>query len=75
MFFPGFVRCIALFLPLLCCACATTRPVDVVEKKDFIQMARTMRTEMQSRRLLDKEGFFQEAVPASSDGVAYGEIL
>lgn len=75
MFVSRLVRCIALLLPALCCACATTRPVDVVEKKDFIQMARTMRAEMQSRRLLDKDGCFQEAVPATSDGVAYGEIL
>ncbi len=75
MFFSRLVRCVALLLPALCCACATTRPVDVVEKKDFIQMARAMRTEMQSRGLLDKDGFYKETIPAASDGVAYGEIL
>lgn len=73
-FFRRF-RFLALCLPVLCCACATTRPVEVVEKKDFIEMARIMRTEMQARHLLDKDGFYMESFSPAQDTVAYGDIL
>ena len=75
MLFPRLFRSIVLCLPVLCCACATTRPVDVVERKDFIQMARILRAEMQTHQLLDKDGFYHESSFATEDAVLYGEIL
>ena len=51
---------IVRFCALLCLGgvlsgCAT-RPVTVVEKEEFVQMARHMPKELQARHLLDSEG-------------------
>ncbi len=75
MFFSNLVRCVALCLPVLLCACAATRPVEVVDKKDFLQMARTLRAEMQARRLLDENGAYLEASSLLAESVPYGEVL
>lgn len=75
MSLPGLSRCIALCLPALLCACAATRPVEIVEKNAFIQMARTLRVEMRQRRLLDKDGACQETLFGTDRRVPYGDIL
>lgn len=67
--------CLALSLSVLLTACATTRPVDVVSQKDFIEMARTLKKEMQQRHLLDGEGAYQQTLFSDSSAVAYGDVL
>lgn len=65
--------CALLCLGVLLSACAT-RPVAVVEKDQFILMARQMPKELQARRLLDNDGSYLAAFSLAgfSD---YGEIL
>ena len=57
----------------LLAGCAT-RPVVVVEKKEFLRMAHNMSKEMQARNLLDKDGDY--VAPLSLAGMQnYGDIL
>ena len=67
-------RLCALFcLGGLLFGCAT-RPVVVVEKEEFVQMARHMPKELQARRLLDNDGAY--VAPFSFAGFSnYGDTL
>ena len=69
---------IARFCALLCLGgvlsgCAT-RPVIVVEKEEFVQMARHMPRELQARRLLDKDGSYMASFSLAAFS-NYGETL
>ena len=75
MIFSLLFRCIALCLPPLLCACATTRPIEVIEEKGFLQMARTLRADMRERNLLDANAAYLEPLSRSDRGTPYGDIL
>lgn len=68
-------RSAVVCLSLLLCACAGTRPIEVVEKKEFIQMARALNKEMTARGLLDENGAYAEAAGGAVVAAPYGEIL
>lgn len=65
--------CFLFFLVIVLSACST-RPIVVIEKKPFLQMAHEMNKEMRARNLLDSDGSY--VAPFSFAGLEnYGKIL